>query len=348
MTIGWRLADLEGIPKVGVRVFSTFACGGGSSMGYKLAGCTMVGANDIDPEMEWHYRRNLHPPLFINAPISSLLTDPLPADLFDLDILDGSPPCSTFSMAGNREQDWGKKKRFREGQSEQVLSDLFFDFLALVERLRPKVVVAENVKGMLAGRAKGYLRAIAKRLTAAGYRAQVFLVNAADCGVPQRRERVFICAVRQDVSDRALVLSPNAPWVSAIAATRDLPAPSAEELEEAAPAKEDLRWWSMTAPGKSYADIIAKVERGRVGSFNQIRLDGMRPASTLPARMNVIKHWSECRALTWSEVKRLGSFPDDYHAKSIQLGKYVVGMSVPPRMMEAVANAVITHWLRPF
>jgi DNA (cytosine-5)-methyltransferase 1 len=48
-----------------------------------------------------------------------------------LDILDGSPPCSSFSMAGNREKDWGKEKKFREGQAEQVLDNLFFDFIDL-------------------------------------------------------------------------------------------------------------------------------------------------------------------------------------------------------------------------
>jgi hypothetical protein len=50
----------------------------------------------------------------------------IPADLFELDILDGSPPCSSFSMAGSREKAWGEKKKFREGQAHQVLDDSFF------------------------------------------------------------------------------------------------------------------------------------------------------------------------------------------------------------------------------
>ena len=75
-----------------------------------------------------------------------------------MDILDGSPPCSTFSIAGNREKDWGKEKKFREGQSAQVLDTLFFDFIALARVLQPKVVVAENVKGLLMGSAIDYIK----------------------------------------------------------------------------------------------------------------------------------------------------------------------------------------------
>ena len=99
----WSLTDLQAVPQNGVKVMSTFACGGGSSMGYKLAGCDVIAANDIDPEMAWHYKRNLNPPLYFLCPIGDLLTKDLPPELYDLDILDGSPPCSTFSMAGSRE-----------------------------------------------------------------------------------------------------------------------------------------------------------------------------------------------------------------------------------------------------
>lgn len=76
--------------------------------------------------------------------------------------MDGSPPCSTFSLSGNREKDWGKEKVFREGQTAQVLDTLFFDFIALAKALQPKVVIAENVKGLLMGNAIDYVRRIYK------------------------------------------------------------------------------------------------------------------------------------------------------------------------------------------
>ena len=59
----------------------------------------------------------------------------------------------------------------------------------------------------------------------------------------------------------------------------------------------------------------------------------------------MFKHWSVRRLLTFREWKRRGSFPDDYHAKTDKIGKYMIGMSVPPKMTEAVARAVIQQWL---
>lgn len=97
----WLLSDLEKIPKNGLKVFSTFACGGGSTMGYKLTGCEVIGANDIDPEMAYHYKLNHNPKYYFLCPIKDLLKIELPSELFGIDILDGSPPCSSFSMAGS-------------------------------------------------------------------------------------------------------------------------------------------------------------------------------------------------------------------------------------------------------
>jgi DNA (cytosine-5)-methyltransferase 1 len=344
--VAWNLTSLSSVPSNGVKVMSTFACGGGSSMGYKLAGCTIVAANDIDPEMAWHYKHNLNPPLYYLCPIRDLLTADLPPELFALDILDGSPPCSTFSMAGSREDSWGKDKHFREGQAKQVLSDLFFDFLDLAERLRPKVVIAENVKGMIIGNAKGYTKLVMERLRAIGYRPQLFLVNAADCGVPQKRERVFFCAVRDDIAAPPLKLAPKSRWISAGEATADVQALTPEEVADTRPTPGDLKWWPLTKPGESYADAKMRVE-GKNGLWNNVKLNACAPACTMSTQPHVITHWSECRTLTFRERKRLGSFPDDYHAKTDKIGKYMIGMSVPPRMTEQVARAVVSQWLQP-
>lgn len=340
----WQLSDLANVAKNGIKVMSTFACGGGSSMGYKRAGCEIVAANDIDPEMAWHYKRNLNPPLYYLCPIRDLLIANLPPELFALDILDGSPPCSTFSMAGSREKAWGKEKHFREGQAKQVLSDLFFDYLDLVDRLRPKVAIAENVKGMLIGNAKGYTKLIMARFKELGYRPQLFLLNAADCGVPQRRERVFFCAVRDDLDVPPLNLAPTHRWISAGEATSDLQVLTDEEKKETKPIKSDLLLWPDTKPGESYS-VACMRQRGKGSFFNNYRLNELVPSGSLSATAWVTTHWSECRTLTLREWKRLGSFPDDYHAKTDKIGKYMIGMSVPPKMTEQVARAVIDQWL---
>ena len=118
-------------------------------MGYKLAGFDVIGCNEIDHRMMFTYCKNHNPRFPFLEPIQTFKDkQDLPPELFNLDILDGSPPCSTFSMAGSREEAWGKMKKFREGQAEQVLDTLFFDFIQLAKRLQPKVVVAENVKGL--------------------------------------------------------------------------------------------------------------------------------------------------------------------------------------------------------
>jgi len=310
-------------------------------MGYKLAGCDVIAANDIDPEMAWHYKRNLNPKHYFLCPIKDLLAADLPDELFQLDILDGSPPCSTFSTAGSREKSWGKEKHFREGQAKQVLSDLFFDYLDLVARLRPRVAVAENVKGMIVGNAKGYTKLVMQRFREIGYRPQLFLVNAADCGVPQRRERVFFCAVRDDVESCPLKLQPKHRWVSAGEAVADVPAASKEETK---PAPADLKWWPLTKPGDSYVEAVKRLE-GRQSLFQHFKLNEQQPAPTLSANDSLFTHWRECRRLSFAEWKRLGSFPDDYQAKTHKIGKYMIGMSVPPRMTKAVASAVIEQWL---
>ena len=322
-TCAWSLADLDNVPSNGVKVMSTFACGGGSSMGYKRAGCEIVAANDIDPEMAWHYQRNLSPKHYFLCPIDDLISRKLPQELFELDILDGSPPCSTFSMAGSREKAWGKDKHFREGQAKQVLSDLFFDYLDLVDRLKPKVAIAENVKGMILGNAKGYTKLIMARFREIGYRPQLFLINAADCGVPQRRERVFFCAIRADIAAPPLQLAPTHRWISAGEACADL--------------RDDLCKYQMVTASNQRHTLAGRTKPWPM----------TQPSPTLVAqsRDELIDQKKKFASWTFADVKRLDSFPDDYQAKSDKIGKYMIGMSVPPKMTEVVARAVCAQWL---
>jgi DNA (cytosine-5)-methyltransferase 1 len=335
----WRLEDLDAVQSNGIKVMSTFACGGGSSMGYKRAGCEVIAANDIDPEMAWHYKLNIKPKHYFLCPINELLTKELPPELFELDILDGSPPCSTFSMAGSREKAWGKEKHFREGQAKQVLSDLFFDYLDLVGRLRPKVAIAENVKGMLIGNAKGYTKMVMARFKELGYRPQLFLLNAADCGVPQKRERVFFCAVRDDIDVPPLKLAPTHRWISAGEATSDVQVLTAEEVIDTAESSALYKEvWIKTDAGK------VSEHHGKHGVFYGVKVGDKSPCRTLVSG-SAYFHWNEFRRLTYREWKRIGSFPDDYHAKTDKIGKYMIGMSVPPKMTEQVARAVCQQWL---
>lgn len=205
----WYLSDLEKVQKNGLNVFSCFSCGGGSSMGYKLAGYDVIGNVEIDPRVMEVYRKNNHPKHPYLMDVRDFLKIPdedLPQELFNLDILDGSPPCSVFSTAGQREKGWNKEKVFREGQAKQKLDDLFFWFIQIAQKLKPRVVIAENVYGLIKGNAKGYVNEIFKAFNAAGYKTQLFLLNAAFMGVPSKRERCFFVARRQDLNFQNLKL----------------------------------------------------------------------------------------------------------------------------------------------
>lgn len=343
MSLHWRLTDLASVPKVGARVFTTFACGGGSSMGYKLAGWDVVAANDIDEEMERHYKENHRPPWFFRCPISELLEADLPDELYDIDLLDGSPPCSAFSTSGLRERVWGRPKHFREGQAVQVLDDLFFDYLDLAERLRPKILVAENVKGMLVGNAKGYTRLILERMRVLGYKPQLFLANAADFGVPQDRERVFFVALRNDFDAPQLVLNPTVRrHISVREAIGELV--SVRDTSPRAVPPSCMRAWHNTVPGQHYEEFFVR-DIGKRKYFTHGKVNPSKPCPTLQSAWWARHHWSEPRLFTLDEMIVLSSFPDDYWFRSTHIGGYLMGMSVPPRMMQAVAAAVAEQWL---
>jgi DNA (cytosine-5)-methyltransferase 1 len=322
--------NVENITHHGCKVFSTFACGEGSTMGYKLAGYDVIGANDIDPQMAKVYKANHNPSIYYECPITDLLNMELDERLYDLDILDGSPPCSTFSMAGTREKTWKKMKKFREGQSEQILSDLFFEWIKLVDRLKPKIAIAENVKGMLAGNAKAYTKSIIDALNSIGYEVQLFLLNGASMGLPQRRERVFFICKRKDLNLPKLVLKFD---------DKPILFSTIEKLvvindDEKKPLTDKyLEYWKRARPGES------------VGKFKTKRkIVKDKVLSTIDANHDGQFHYSEPRQLVTKEYALCGSFPLDYDYLDI-FPKYLIGMSVPPVMMANVANEVYRQLL---
>jgi len=345
MNISWQLSELSKVEKKPIKVMSTFSCGGGSSMGYKLNGFDVIAANDIDPEMQYHYIQNLKPKHYFLCPVNSLIKQKLPKELFNLDILDGSPPCSTFSMAGNREKDWGVSRHFQEGQAKQVLSDLFFDFIELADHLRPKVIIAENVKGMIMGNAKGYVKKVKQKIMEAGYTCQIFLVNAADCGVPQNRQRIFFCCLRNDIVKPKLKLIFNQKKITVSEAFKGVQNLTPLEVQNTKPYKNDLKYYHHTPMGQNYEKAAVKLEMKKK-NWSFIRLHKDKPSNTVTAASGTLKHYSECRSLTFREFKRLGSFPDDYKAKTDKIGKYMVGMSVPPFMTQQISLQIYKQWLQ--
>lgn len=328
----WLLTDLNQVNKINKTVFSCFHCGGGSTMGYKLAGYEVLGGVEIDHEMMAIYKANHNPKhsyLMGVQDFNKLPNDQLPKELFNLDILDGSPPCSSFSMAGSREKAWGEKKKFREGQAHQVLDDLFFHFIETANKLKPKIVVAENVKGLIQGKAKGYVKQIFQQFNDVGYDVQLFLLNAAFMGVPQRRERTFFIARRKDLILSKLKMEFNEETISVKEAWNGLNEKGKDQSKSI-----NYKYWKMCKPGENFSKYDPKGN-----GFNLLKLNPNDPAPTLTGNGHVIYHWETMRNLSKTEVCRLQSFPDDYFFNEAK-SWYVAGMSVPPFMMQRIATEI--------
>lgn len=298
-------------------------------MGYKLAGYNVIAANDIDNQMRQVYIANHHPKYYVFGDIRKLLTMNYPEEFYNLDILDGSPPCSTFSMAGSREAAWGKAKQFREGQSLQTLDDLFFDFIRLAKKLQPKVIIAENVKGLISGNAKGYFVEIIKQFELAGYNVQSFLLNASTMGVSQMRERVFILCNRKNLNLSKIQISFDEEIITFKEMEKQI-----EKHTKTTPLTQLYQdYWMQAKPGNS------------IGKFQQNhKIDPNKPVNTLTAREMSLYHYKEVRALSIEEYAMCGSFPQDYDYLNIK-PQYLIGMSVPPVMTAQVANQVYKQWL---
>lgn len=322
----WKLSELAEIPKNGLKVFSCFSCGGGSTMGYKLAGYEVIGCCEIDPKIFAMYMKNHNPKYPFNVGIQKIHKMELPDELYDIDVLDGSPPCSSFSMAGSREKAWGKKKKFREGQADQVLDDLFFEYIKLAEKLRPKVVVAENVKGMIQGAARGYVKMVFDQLSAAGYETQLFLLNSASMGVPQQRERTFFISRRKDLNLPKLHLAFNEPPIPVGKAFQGC------STEGKALNDNVTKWWKETKMGGLFSRCGADT-----GKMNR-KLHPAFPAWTQTATPNLYD-WREPRTINGHESIRIQTFPEDYNFAD-QSPNYVCGMSVPPFMMQRISAQV--------
>ena len=338
----WTLKDAY-MPKDAGTVFSCFACAGGSTMGYKLAGFDVIGCNEIDPKVFAVYNANHHPKHAFVRSIRDMLSMDLPDEMFNLDILDGSPPCTSFSTAGVRNRDWGKAKRFSEGQAHQRLDDLFFEFIALAKRLQPKVVISENVTGIVKGKARGYVKEILRAFDDAGYETQIFNLNAAQMGVPQARQRVFFLSRRKDLrlskidlrfDEKPITFGEVSRWEALSQHQHDRGLGLSDCL---------LRLWPRCEQGSSLGSVHP---RGMY--FTKVKLANHKPAPTLTAAADDSMHPTEPRNLCLCEWLACSSFPVDMAfpgATTPAKKKWFMGMSVPPFMVQRIALEVRKQWM---
>lgn len=334
----WYLANgypAAGIEPNGLKVFGTFVCGGGSSMGYKLAGYTHLGGVEIDPSIAKIYNTNHHPKYMYVEDLRDFnkRTD-LPDELYELDVLDGSPPCSTFSFAGSREDAWGKMKKFSEGQKEQTLDDLVFVYCDTIIKLHPKTFILENVKGLAMGNAKSYLRRIYEKLSSAGYILQCFIFNADTMGVPQKRERCIIIGYRNDMPFGELTFDFHEPKVyfyeifDKTDFTRNL--------------TEQEQWvWDRKSKNDYKISHILEREQGKNSGYTRYIVKAGDVCPTLTTTKFICYDYP--RAMNATEIKKISTFPLDYQAPETKL-QFLCGMSVPPVMMAQISYEIYKQW----
>lgn len=312
------------------KVLSLFSGAGGLDLGFtggfvylgKKYGRTpfeIVRAYDVNPAAVKTYNANLDPVCQV-ADVTLLKPEEMPAD--EIDVVLGGFPCQDFSVAGKR------------GGVTVHRGNLYKAMVRVVEAKLPKVFVAENVKGLLSANEGLAVKIITDDFANAGpgYRVYLSVLNAADFGVPQRRERVFIVGVRSDLPGEYRFPSPThaspgdifsdlPPWRTAKEALEDLE-------DEAKHASLPNSEWSKAKKNKGQGNIA---------------IDPNKPSPTIRAEHhgNIEFHYSLPRRLSVREAARLQSFPDDFvfHASMSEAYK-LVGNAVPPVLAWHVAQSI--------
>jgi DNA (cytosine-5)-methyltransferase 1 len=330
------MAEINARPYSGVVAVSTFSGGGGSSLGYRMAGVRTVWANEFIAAARDTYRANF-PETQLDARDIRTVTA---ADILAatglaagrIDILDGSPPCAAFSRSGGGPRLWGRSKPYSDS-ARQVVDDLFFEYARLLRGLQPRVFIAENVKGLVIGKNKGYFRLILAELRACGYRVEARVVNAAWLGVPQARERLIFIGVREDLG-----LSPVYPAPQPFAFTvRD----ALSDLDQKPEPDVSMAGFQV---GAEWRTMRNGHKSNRYQNLVRPRWDV--PCPTISARAGKpsvasVAHPDECRKFSVAEVRRLCSFPDDFVLTGDTEQKVErMGRAVPPVMMAAIVSTV--------
>ena len=376
------------------KVISTFAGGGGSSTGYRLAGGKVLVINEFVEEAQKTYAENYPDTVILPGDIKDLsgkdFLDAAGIGVGELDILDGSPPCSAFSVAGKLSHNvheeervdlwgnvtvekvagkhsdgWGQTKNYSDGKMVSNIEDLFFEFLRVAEEIKPKVIIAENVKGLTVGEAKEYLNKILNKFETIGYDVTAQVLDSRYYGVSQTRTRVIFIGVREDVAAK---VGYNFMTISQVFPEPDrnvIPVKDAmidlvndpEEVKHLTEKFMNTAYWKQTG-SKMPVDpdkVLTGMDYHPKGHhFNLKRVSQYQPAPTITAMGSAETtagafHWSEPRKLTIPELKRIMSLPDDFKltGKWNQMAERC-GRMVPPLMMKRIASSVYEKVLEKY
>jgi DNA (cytosine-5)-methyltransferase 1 len=336
---------------------SLFSGCGGLDLGAEAAGFRIVAATDADQTCSESYKSNFPNTPFIVEKIGKLTTAQLleAAHLApgELDLLIGGPPCPAFS-----------KSRFYRTEKPRALDDpvaaeTVGGYLRVLREARPKAFLLENVRGLAYGVHREALEHILKTAKALGYQTSWQIVNAADFGVPQIRERCFVMG---SLFGEPAAPAPThskidgadlRPWVTAGGVLKDLDTQENENDQGHFAGGQHHQLLRGIPPGENY--LFYTTERGhaepkfkwrsRYWSF-LLKLSPDMPSWTIQARRSNNMgpfHWRN-RILRIEEIKRLQSFPDTFELSgTIEKQWRQVGNAVPPILARAFAHAIRQH-----
>lgn len=300
-----------------MRIVSLFSGAGGLDLGFIRAGHAIVWANDLYGDAVETYRNNIGDHI-ICKDIFLVEPDNIP----DCEIVIGGFPCQGFSVAN-------MKRNISDERNK-----LYKQLLRIIKAKSPKFFLAENVKGIMSLGKGEVLKMILEDFSDAGYIVQAKVLNAADYGVPQLRQRVFIVGVRNDVRFKFKYPEPthNAggsdglkKWVSVGNALKKFPDPDQPN----------------NVPNHDYSKYKLRFN----GYLGHRMIDPKMPAPTVTARGDdkggvvVLHHPNNLRRMSCRELATVQSFPEHFVFYGNRSSIYrQIGNAVPPMLAYAVAR----------
>ena len=336
-------ASLADSPDSKLNLVSLFSGCGGFDLGFHFAGFRTVWANDINEDAAASFRKNLG-----EITVGDITKTPLPQLGVKVDALVAGFPCQPFSNAGSR-----------LGVTD-TRGTLFQDAIRAVEHFAPRVVVFENVRGLLSFKTAKVplVQTICEQLSAHGYRTTFKLVDASDNRVGQRRLRLLIVGVAESLqTDFAFPHAKDKAGLNIGKMLKGLKASTLNQKERMALNPQAAALGVHVPEGGSWKDIPdselpprlikvrANIERYRWPNFYR-RFHREEIAGTVTAAFKpenaAVWHPITGEVMTVREIARIQSFPDwfSFDGKTVKSKYQQIGNAVPPRLAYELAICV--------
>lgn len=333
------------------KVIDLFSGAGGLHIGFEKEGFEIKLCIDNDYFVEKTHRRNFPNIPMINRDIRNISSDEIKLyiDKRNVDVIIGGPPCQGFSTIGKRISSDPTKRNKHDSRNELVLT-----YANIIREIRPKFIVMENVKGILTLQNGQYLQNVLYELYESGYNAEYKLINMADYGVPEIRERVIIIGNRVGLPiefpkpDHSNNPNDGLPmWNNCWEVIKDLEElgdiPEFNHVALKHTDKNIARYKLIPEGGRlPEDDLPLELYRKNFGNTYK-RLSRTKPALTMvPGNDAFPIHPTLHRSLTVREAARIQTFPDNiiFEGNRRQQG-HQVGNAVPPIFSAKLARFIL-------